>query len=92
MREREAQAKATKRQSADFREKEAQAMATKRQSADFREREVKTTGSDVSDAAGDDTDLWEALSAQHCPPPSSPPPTLTTSQLHTGQPYDGKKF
>ena len=39
--EREAQAMATKRQSADDREREAQAMATKRQSADYREREAQ---------------------------------------------------
>ena len=30
-----------------------------------------------SDAAQDDGDLWEALSAQHCPPPT-PTPSLTT--------------
>ena len=35
--EREAQAKATKRQSAEYREREAQAKATKRQSAEYRE-------------------------------------------------------
>ena len=35
----------------------------------------------TSDAAHDDADLWEALSAQHCPPPSS----LTRTQLYTEQ-------
>ena len=36
-----AQAKASKRQSADVREEEAQTMATKRQSAEYREREAQ---------------------------------------------------
>ena len=43
--EREAQAKANKRQSADVREKESQAMATKRQSAEYREREAQAKAS-----------------------------------------------
>ena len=38
----------------------------------------------LSDAVQDDADLWEVLSAQHCPP-SLTPSSSTRSQLHTEQ-------
>ena len=42
----------------------------------------------VSDAAKDDTELWEALSAEHCPPPpSSPTTTITTPSQSMNDEY-----
>ena len=51
-------------------------------------KDVEINSDWVSDAAKDDTELWEALSAEHCPPPPSSPITaitLTTSQSMNGE-------
>ena len=39
----------------------------------------------LSDAAQDDAELWEALSAEHCPPPSPPVKEVPSSS----QPVNG---
>ena len=41
-------------------------------------KDVQINSDWVSDAAKDDTELWEALSAEHCPPPPSSPTTTMT--------------
>ena len=50
-------------------------------------KDVEINSDWVSDSAKDDTELWEALSAEHCPPPpSSPTTTITTpSQSMNGK-------
>ena len=40
----------------------------------------------TSNARQDDADLWEAISAEQCPPPSSSPPP-TTSQPVSAEQY-----
>ena len=43
-------------------------------------KDVEINSDWLSDATDDDAELWEALSAEHCPlPPSSPIVTITTS-------------
>ena len=47
-------------------------------------KDVEINNDRVSNAAEDDTELWEALSAEHCPPPpSSPTTTITMSSQST---------
>jgi hypothetical protein len=50
-------------------------------------KDVEINSDWLSDAAEDDTELWEALSAEHCPPPPSSPPTTiaTSSQSMNGE-------
>ena len=50
-------------------------------------KDIEINSDWVSDSAKDDTELWEALSAEHCPPPpSSPTTTITTpSQSMNGK-------
>ena len=49
-------------------------------------KDVEINSDWVSDAAEDDTELWEALSAKHCPPPPSLPTTIiTSSQCMNGE-------
>ena len=42
-------------------------------------KDIQINNDWLSDAAQDDSDLWEALSAQRCPPPSTPSLTESTS-------------
>ena len=39
----------------------------------------------TSNAGQDDADLWEAVSAEQCPPPSSPPPSTTSQAVSADQ-------
>ena len=49
-------------------------------------RDIEINNDLLSDAAVDDAELWEALSAEHCPlPPLSPTVTMTSSQLMNGE-------
>ena len=50
-------------------------------------KDVEINSDWVSDAVKDDTELWEALSAEHCPPPPSSPTTTITkpSQSMNGE-------
>ena len=50
-------------------------------------KDIEINSDWVSDAAKDDTELWEALSAEHCPPPPSSPTTIiiTPSQSMNGE-------
>ena len=50
-------------------------------------RDIEINNNWLSDAAVDDAELWEALSAEHCPPPPlSPTVTMTSSsQLMNGE-------
>ena len=41
-------------------------------------RDIEVNDNWLSDSAEDDTELWEALSAEHCPPPPSSQ-TVTSS-------------
>ena len=45
-------------------------------------KDVEINSDWVIDAAEDDSELWEALSLEHCPPP--PLPTTTSSQSMNG--------
>lgn len=45
-------------------------------------RDIEVNDNWLSDAAEDDTELWEALSAERCPPPPSSPTVTTTASSH----------
>ena len=45
-------------------------------------RDVEINDDWLSDAAEDDAELWEALSAEHCPPPPSSPTVTITASSH----------
>ena len=47
-------------------------------------KDIKINDDWTGNARQDDADLWEAVSAEQCPPPSSSPPS-TTSQAVTAE-------
>ena len=48
-------------------------------------KDIEINSDWVSNAAEDDSELREALSAEHCPPPPSPIVAITSSQSMNGE-------
>ena len=48
-------------------------------------RDVQIHNDWLCDAAEDDAEIWEALSAEHCPPPPSSPTVTITATLSQGE-------
>ena len=46
----------------------------------------------LSDAAEDDTELWEAMSAEHCPPPPPSPTTTDCTITPSSQSVNGENL
>ena len=48
-------------------------------------KDVEINDDWTGNARQDDADLWEAVAAEQCPPPSSPPPSTTSQAVSADQ-------